>query len=159
MFSFWHNFGTVWHVYQEQLQNNLILFCCMLSSFPVRSEWNFKITILNIVLLFGIFSSSYDIAFRWMPPEFTDDKSTLVQVMAGCCQATSHSQCQCWPRTTSPYGITRLQWVNVRIAMNVEVNFVDNDMVDMVFYIALTVKHLLDWYNYVFGMFVCVYVN
>ena len=43
--------------------------------------------------------------------------------------------------------------------MNVEVNFVDNDMVDMVFYIALTVKHLVDWYNYVFCMFVCVYVN
>ena len=50
-----------------------------------------------------------------------------------CCQATSHYQCQCWPRVTSPYGITRLQWVDVRIAMNVDVNFVDNNMVDVVF--------------------------
>ena len=31
------------------------------------------------------------------------------------------------------YGIYRLQWVNVRIAMNVEVNFVHKNMVDMIF--------------------------
>ena len=42
---------------------------------------------------------------------FTDDKSTLVQVMAWCHQATSHYLSQCWPRSLSPYGITRPQWV------------------------------------------------
>ena len=41
-----------------------------------------------------------------------DDKSTLVQVMAWCHQATSHHLSQCWPRSQSPYGITRPQWVN-----------------------------------------------
>ena len=39
-------------------------------------------------------------------------KSTLVQVMAWCRQATSHYLSQCWPRSQSPYGITRPQWVN-----------------------------------------------
>ena len=36
-----------------------------------------------------------------MPLDFTEDKSTLVQVMAWC---------QCWPRSLSPYGVTRPQW-------------------------------------------------
>ena len=46
-----------------------------------------------------------------MPQDLTDDKSTLVQVMAWCHQATSHYLNQCWPRSPTPYGITRPQWV------------------------------------------------
>ena len=46
-----------------------------------------------------------------MPQDLTDDKSTLVQVMAWCCQATSHYLNQCWPRSPTPYGVTRPQWV------------------------------------------------
>ena len=37
--------------------------------------------------------------------------STLVQVMAWCRQATSHYPSQCWPRSLSPYGVTRPEWV------------------------------------------------
>ena len=44
--------------------------------------------------------------------DHTYDKSTLVQVMARCRQATSHYLSQCWPRSKSPHGITRPQWVN-----------------------------------------------
>ena len=40
------------------------------------------------------------------------DKSTLVQVMAWCHQATSHYLSQCWPRSMSPYEATRPQRVN-----------------------------------------------
>ena len=43
----------------------------------------------------------------------TDDKSTLVQVMAWCHQATSHYLIQCWPRFLPPYGATRPQWVEL----------------------------------------------
>ena len=32
--------------------------------------------------------------------------------MAWCRQATSHYLSQCWPRSLSPYGITKPQWVN-----------------------------------------------
>ena len=32
--------------------------------------------------------------------------------MAWCRQATSHYLSQCWPRSLSAYGITKLQWVN-----------------------------------------------
>ena len=44
--------------------------------------------------------------------DLTDDKSTMVQAMAWCRQATSHYLSQCWPRSTLPYGVTRPQWVN-----------------------------------------------
>ena len=33
--------------------------------------------------------------------------------MAWCRQATSHYQSQCWPRSMSPYGFIRPQWVNI----------------------------------------------
>ena len=33
--------------------------------------------------------------------------------MAWCCQATSHYPSQCWPRSPSPYGIIRPQWVKI----------------------------------------------
>ena len=39
------------------------------------------------------------------------DKSTLVQVMAWCHQATSLYLSQCWPRPLSPSGVTKPQWV------------------------------------------------
>ena len=55
-----------------------------------------------------------DIALWWMPVDLADDKSTLVQVMACCHQATSHYPRQCWPSFMLPYGITRPQWVKKR---------------------------------------------
>ena len=44
--------------------------------------------------------------------DFTDDESTLVQVMVWCRQAANHYLSQCWPRSLPLYGITRPQWVN-----------------------------------------------
>ena len=65
---------------------------------PGRSECDSKDGIFNFVLLIVIFRSSHDNARWWMPQDLTDDKSTLVQVMAWCRQATSHYLNQCWPR-------------------------------------------------------------
>ena len=74
---------------------------------------NFKTAaIFNLFLLIGIFTLSNGNALRWMPWDFTDDKSTLVQVMPWCRQATSHYLNLCWPSSMSPYGVTRPQWVN-----------------------------------------------
>ena len=83
---------------------------------PGRSECDSKNIIFHLVLLIGIFSSSHDNALWWMPQDLTDDKSTLVQVMAWCRQATSHYLSQCWPRSVSPYGVTRSQWVKIEFA-------------------------------------------
>ena len=56
-------------------------------------------------------SISCEIILRWMPQNTSDGKSTLVQVMAWCRQATSHYLSQCWPRSMLPYDITRPPWV------------------------------------------------
>ena len=80
---------------------------------PGRSECNSKNVIFSHVLLIGVFRSSHDNALWWMPQDLTDNKSTLVQVMAWCRQAASHYLGQCGLSFLSPYGITRPQWVNV----------------------------------------------
>ena len=63
----------------------------------------------------GGWGISYEIAPLRMWLDFTDDKSTLVQVMAWCRQATSHYLSQCWPISRSPNCVTRPQWVNVSV--------------------------------------------
>ena len=78
---------------------------------PGRPGCHFKTAIFNLVLLIGIFTSSKDNALRWMPWDLAGDKSTLVQVMTWCRQATSHYLSQCWPSSMSPYGVTRPQRV------------------------------------------------
>ena len=55
---------------------------------------------------------SSEIALRWTSLVLSDDKSTLVQVMAWCRQATSHCLNQCRPRSLPSYHVTRPQWVN-----------------------------------------------
>ena len=47
-----------------------------------------------------------------MPLNCINEKSTLVQVIAWCRQTTSHYLSQCWPRSLSPFGFTRSEWVN-----------------------------------------------
>ena len=79
---------------------------------PGSPGCHFKTAIFNLVLLIDFFRSFNDNAPRWMPWDLTDDKSTSVQVMAWCHQATSHYLSQCWPSSMSPYGVTRPQWVN-----------------------------------------------
>ena len=54
----------------------------------------------------SVIRDSYDNALRWMPENLS--KSTLVQVMAWCHQATSHYLGQCWPNSMSPSVVTKL---------------------------------------------------
>ena len=46
-----------------------------------------------------------------MSLDLTEDISILVQVMAWCHQATSHYLSQYWPRSLSPYDVTKPQYV------------------------------------------------
>ena len=65
----------------------------------------------QICFTYKTVSTSCQIALRWIPQSSIDIMSTLVQVMAWCCQATSHFLGQCWPSSMLPYGNTRPQWV------------------------------------------------
>ena len=73
---------------------------------------NFRYLIFQIISVIDDWVISCELALRWMLLDLTDDKSTMVQVMAWCRQATSHYLSQCWPRSLLPYSITRPQWVN-----------------------------------------------
>ena len=55
----------------------------------------FKLTLVN-----GGWGISYEIALTRMPLDLSDDKSTLVQVMAWCCQATVLEICASLPVRT-----------------------------------------------------------
>ena len=80
---------------------------------PGTFQFNFRLVVFKLILVNGGWGISYEIALRWLPLDLTDDKSTLVQVMALCHQATSHYLSECWPRSMSPNGVTRPQWVNI----------------------------------------------
>ena len=79
---------------------------------PGRFKWNFGWVIFKLALMTDGWVISCKIPLSWMSLNLTDDKSALVQVMAWCCQLTSHYLSQCWPRSLSPYGINRPQRVN-----------------------------------------------
>ena len=74
-------------------------------------DCNFESVIIKCISMINILCISCKIALWWKAQDLTDDKSTLDQVMAWCRQAASHHLSQCWPRSLSPYGVTRPQWV------------------------------------------------
>ena len=78
---------------------------------PGKLEWHFRYLISQTISVIDGWGISCEIALRRMSLDLTDDKSTLVQVMAWCRQAPNHYLSQCWPRSMSPYGVIRPQWV------------------------------------------------
>ena len=79
---------------------------------PGKFEWNFRYVNFKWILMINGWDICCEIALIWMSSDFIDDQSTLVQVMAWCRQATSHYLSQCWPRSLSPYGVTRPELAN-----------------------------------------------
>ena len=90
-----------------------LCWCSVINSLaPGKLKWNKRYVIFKLILVIDGWGISSEIVVIWMSLDFIDDQSTLVQVMAWCCQTTSHYLNQCWPRFLSPYGVTRPQWVN-----------------------------------------------
>ena len=81
---------------------------------PGKFELNFRSLIFQIISVIDGWGISCDLALRSISLDLTDDKSTLVQGMAWCRQATSHYLSHCRPRLLSPYGVTRPQWVKLK---------------------------------------------
>ena len=78
---------------------------------PGRFKVNFRWVIFKLILMVNDWGICCETTLIWVSLDHTYDKSTLVQVMAWCRQATSHYLSQCWPRSLPPYGITKPQWV------------------------------------------------
>ena len=76
---------------------------------PGRFKVNFRWVIFKLILVVNGRGISCETALIWVSLDHTYDKSTLVQVMAWCHQATSHYLSQCWARSLSPCGVSRPQ--------------------------------------------------
>ena len=63
----------------------------------MRLKRNFGEIIFKLIFVIDGWGVSYEIFLWRMSLELTDDKSTLVQVMALCRLATGQYLCQCWP--------------------------------------------------------------
>ena len=85
----------------------------LISAIMNRVIKRFYCMIFKLIIQNSSLGTHCEIAYRWMPHNLTNEKPTLVQVMAWCHQATSHYLSQCWPRSMSPYDITRLHWVKM----------------------------------------------
>ena len=71
--------------------------------------WNI---LVNLILGINGWVIPCEVVLRLMSQDLTDDdQSTSVWVMAWCHQATSHNLSQCWPSSSSPYGISKPEWV------------------------------------------------
>ena len=80
-----------------------------------REIWmKFKISNFQLTSVIDGWRISGEIVLWWMSLDLTYHKSTLVEVMAWCCQATRHYLSQYWLSSMSPYGVTRPHWVNDR---------------------------------------------
>ena len=77
----------------------------------VRYGSNFKSVVFKHMFRIKFVSTSSEIALRWIPENTFEGKSTMGQVMAWCSHASSHYLRQCWPRSMSPYGVTRPKWI------------------------------------------------
>ena len=102
-----------------------------------------------------------EIALTWKPQDLTDDKSTLVQVMAWCRQATSQYLSQCWPSSLWPYGVTKPQRVKALTLSKMA------DIFQTTFWNAYSCKKVVvfwfecgfNWFNIYIYMCVCVCVK
>ena len=82
--------------------------CNLLNSLaPEAFDYSLRFVNFKLISMMNILSIFCEIAIGWMSQNLTDHLSTLVQVMAWCRQATSHYLSQCWPRSLSPYDVTR----------------------------------------------------
>ena len=72
-----------------------------------------NLQIFQTPLRIDVLGTSCEVGLRRVPQNPTDDKSTLVQVMACCLMAPSHYLSQCWPIYVA-HCLTRPQWVNQR---------------------------------------------
>ena len=84
-----------------------IVYWRIYASLSLNDLTHWSLGDFNLTWVDGGLSISHKIALRWMPLDLSDDKSTLVQVMAWCHQATSHYLSQCWPRSMSLNGVIR----------------------------------------------------
>ena len=118
MWHVWANkAGGAWHI-QHVHEYTLLTHKSTGGPFnslsPRICSFNIEFVIFKLISWTDILSVSCEIALSWMPQDITGDKSTLVQVMAWCHQATCHYLSQRWHKSVLPYSVTGSQWANMQ---------------------------------------------
>ena len=102
---------------QSLIQHTVIRICIMNLLRSSKSDhgtettfspthWGlYKVSVVSFFAMLNIFCTI----------SLSDDKSSLVQTMAWCHQATNHYLIQYWPRSTSPYDVTRPRWARQKV--------------------------------------------
>ena len=67
---------------------------------PLGRGTNFKSIFFKLIMQQTSLDTRCEIALSWLPEKLTKEKSTLVEVIAWCRQATSHYLSRCWRRST-----------------------------------------------------------
>ena len=104
--SWWNHEQSLTALRLNELTTNYFSSFWPWTHWHMRLEWHFTQEIFKVTLVIDNWDISHEIAVRWMQLNLTDEKSTLVQVMA-----TGHYLNQHWRRPMSPYGVTRPQSV------------------------------------------------
>ena len=91
----------------------------ILTHWPLKGD--FKRLIFKFIRQNRSLVTCCEIALKWIAQNLTDEKSTLIVIIAGCCQATNQYLNQCLCRSVSPYGVTREQCVK-RSGLSLEVS-------------------------------------
>ena len=116
---------VTWKKISQYLASDEKLHQCISNNYlwvnQLISPWEIQFTSVYFKLILQI--EILIICIKWEPQNPPiDDKSTLVQVMAWCHQASSHYLSQCWPRSMSPYGVTKPQWIHDITPWHVDIN-------------------------------------
>ena len=96
--GFSQNWNYEWYITLEAVKRYL-------THYPLRDV---DVTFFKSILQIYILSSLCKVGLGWVPQKRIDGKSTLVQVIAWCCQAPSHHLSQCKGRSMMSPGLNEL---------------------------------------------------
>ena len=112
----WSSLARTWDNNQGWKRGPLTCWVHHVNSLvPGRFDSNFMSANFKLILMID---GCFEIALRQMSLDLSDEKSTLVQVMAWSCQAINHYYLsQCWHRSKARYGVPMLRWVKASIKL------------------------------------------
>ena len=87
---------------------SIVMLGCFYCEFNSVASERYQVisVIFNHIIVYAI-----EMACMWTGQVLIGDKSTSIQVMAGCCQAPSHYLNQCWTSFMTQYVVIGPQWV------------------------------------------------
>ena len=103
--------SLIYRLFVSSVSSSIIIGLITVWLAPGRLEWNLWQLIFKLIWVTAGWHISCEIALRWMSLDLTGDKSTLVQVLAWCHQATGHYLSKWWPGILLPYDVTKPPWV------------------------------------------------